>query len=94
MSVDVGTELYMAPEVKDGGSYDAKVDLFSLGVCVVEIWVNFDTEMERIVTLRKCRQGTLPVSMLNEHPMASRLALELLAHNPTHRPTAGKVGGT
>lgn len=94
MSHDVGTELYMAPEVTEGGAYDAKVDLFSLGICVVEIWVHFDTEMERIVTLRKCREGTLPESMHDEHPMASRLALELLAHNPTHRPTAAKVGGT
>lgn len=91
MSSEVGTELYMAPEVKDGRPYDAKVDLFSLGICVVEMWVSFDTEMERIMTLRKCRDGILPESMQSGHPMAYRLALELLARNPAQRPTAAQV---
>lgn len=91
MSNEVGTELYMAPEVKDGSPYDEKVDMFSLGVCVVELWCNFDTEMERIVTLRKCRDGILPPGMLQENPMASRLAMALLADNPSDRPTAAEV---
>lgn len=91
MSSDVGTELYMAPEIKCGGRYGAKVDLFSLGVCVVEIWYQFATEMERICTLRKCRDGTLPDDMLKQHPLASRLALELLSHDPHQRPAAAEV---
>lgn len=91
MSSEVGTELYVAPEVKLGGVYGAKVDLFSLGICVVEIWVQFETEMERIVTLRKCREGILPEEMLTQHPLASRLALELLANDPMQRPTAAEV---
>eukprot|EP00892_Ulva_mutabilis_P002759 jgi/Ulvmu1/12484/UM009_0137.1 len=91
MSSDVGTEIYMAPEVKRGGTYGSKVDLFSLGICVVEIWIQFDTEMERICMLRQCREGKLPEEMWKQHPLAARLASALLAHDPSQRPTAAEV---
>ncbi|KAK2964748.1 putative serine/threonine protein kinase [Blattamonas nauphoetae] len=34
----VGTPLYAAPEVLRGESYDEKVDVYSFGVCLNEIW--------------------------------------------------------
>ena len=35
-STIVGTQLYMAPEIY-GGAYDKKVDIYSLGLCIIEM---------------------------------------------------------
>ena len=35
----VGTPYWMAPEMLRGESYDEKVDIFSYGIVVCEVWV-------------------------------------------------------
>ena len=54
LSSQVGTYLYLAPEVLHGGwdEDQSKRDLFALGIVLFEMWSNFDTLMERIVTLQ------------------------------------------
>ena len=40
-----------------------QVDLFSLGVCIFELWHPFATEMERVVHLRSLRvDGHMPAA--------------------------------
>lgn len=90
-SKDVGTELYIAPEVRAGQQYGSKVDLFAVGIIVVELWSHFGTEMERISTLLRARDGVLPDSMLSNHPMATKLATALLQKDPMLRPGAAEV---
>ncbi|XP_002963737.2 serine/threonine-protein kinase STY8 [Selaginella moellendorffii] len=38
MSGEIGTFGYMAPEVMDGRAYDCKSDVFSFGICLLEIY--------------------------------------------------------
>jgi len=85
-----GTSFYIAPEVElESRSYTEKVDIFSVGIIVVELWTRFSTEMERIVTLRDLREsGKLPKQLVDEHPNAAALASWLLQIDPTKRPTA------
>lgn len=90
-SKDVGTELYIAPEVRVGQQYGSKVDLFAVGICIVELWSHFETEMERIQTLMHARDGILPEHMMNQHPMATKLATALLQKDPMLRPGAAEV---
>ena len=59
-SSDVGTFLYVAPEVSDGTQYDEKCDVYSLGVVLVEIFHVFSTGMERAKVLGNLRRGILP----------------------------------
>ena len=61
----VGTELYASPEQSSGQSYDAKTDIFSLGMTLFELLhPPFSTAMERQVVLHNVRKGVLPEAQL------------------------------
>ena len=90
----VGTSYYISPEIREGwASYDAKVDLYSLGIMTFELWYPFATAMERAVLLRDLRErgGVMPAAFEAEHPTVARLIRWLLAPNPADRPTAMEV---
>ncbi|PSC69649.1 putative serine threonine-kinase GCN2 isoform B [Micractinium conductrix] len=89
----VGTSYYISPEIREGwASYDAKVDLFSLGVMAFELWHPFATAMERAVLLRDLREnGVMPAQFEADHPVVCRLIRWLLSPNPAERPTAVEV---
>jgi translation initiation factor 2-alpha kinase 3 len=81
----------MAPEVISGANYSSKVDIFSLGVIIVELWVAFSTGHERIITLMDCKKGKVPHALAQEHPSVARLALACLQSSPDDRPSAMEV---
>ena len=37
LSTNVGTPLYMAPEIKNNNQYDQKIDIYSLGIIYFEL---------------------------------------------------------
>jgi eukaryotic translation initiation factor 2-alpha kinase 4 len=64
-SSQVGTFLYMAPEVEiSAGIYNEKCDVYSLGILLVEIFSHFTTGMERAKVLGRLKNGhsSLPSS--------------------------------
>ena len=84
-----GTGFYIAPEIELANQYDEKVDIFSLGIVVFELWNSFNTEMERFITLRDVREsGKLPDVFLKQHPDVAKLISWLLSPDPASRPTA------
>ena len=93
MSSGVGTLLYMSPEQAEARVYDAKTDIFSLGVIFFELGARvFSTMMERIATLKAARRRDPAV--LKAWPLghackgALQLLSELLAVNPADRPSS------
>ncbi|KAG1662775.1 hypothetical protein FOA52_006801 [Chlamydomonas sp. UWO 241] len=88
-----GTSFYISPEIAHGwASYDEKVDLFSLGVIVFELWHPFPTGMERAVMLGALRDsGKLPEQWARAHPKVATLIRALMAPNPADRPSAREV---
>ena len=93
MSSGVGTLLYMSPEQAEARVYDAKTDVFSLGVIFFELGARvFSTMMERITTMKAARRRDPTV--LKAWPLghackgALQLLTELLAVNPADRPSS------
>eukprot|EP00798_Chlamydomonas_sp_ICE-L_P020994 gene20994-27852_t len=85
----VGTASYAAPEqMKGQGHYGPAVDIFPLGLMLMELCCGFTTGMERAMAMKDAREGILPTSMLARHPLESKLTIQLLSSNPSQRPTA------
>jgi serine/threonine protein kinase len=70
--------------------YDAKADVFSLGVLLVEILHSFASESERYAVLRAARKGMFTQTECFG-PEAERLARKMLSLDPELRPTANDV---
>jgi serine/threonine protein kinase len=61
LTFSVGTRSYMSPEQLNHQAYDHKVDIFSLGLILLELLVPFGTGSERCAVLTKARDsGELP----------------------------------
>lgn len=83
----VGTHLYMSPEQLNGGQYDYKVDIYSLGLILFELLVVFSTEMERVKALMSVRQNSFPVEYLKAYESELELLRLMLSDRPQERPT-------
>jgi len=91
-SHNVGTYLYACPEVKNNSFYTEKVDMYSLGIILFEMWHPFKTYMERYKNIELLRnQKELPNKFLTEHTKQSDLILKLVDSSPEKRPSAATV---
>lgn len=69
-------------------NYDSKVDVFSLGIILFELYYIFTTKMERSKILINLRKGVLPE---NFDSKVGKIVLWLLATNPKKRPTVSEI---
>jgi serine/threonine protein kinase len=93
-TLGVGTFLYTAPEVlaeNPNSRYDAKCDVFSLGVLLFEMFFVMNTRMERTMVLTELRAGRLPATFVSEQPLVATIVRQLVHHDPSHRPTAREL---
>lgn len=93
-SSEVGTVLYMAPEVSAGKFYNEKSDVFSLGIVLVEIFNSFSTGMERVKVLQDARHCIFSEEWVALHPVAHNLAQRMLhskSEDPSARPSCFDV---
>ncbi|GAX82089.1 hypothetical protein CEUSTIGMA_g9517.t1 [Chlamydomonas eustigma] len=88
----VGTASYSAPEqLGTDGRYGTAVDMFPLGLILMELCCPFATGMERAMAMRDARAGQLPLHMRNSFPDEAAVAQLLLSLDPLSRPTCWEL---
>ncbi|CAB9522052.1 activated protein kinase catalytic subunit alpha-1 [Seminavis robusta] len=95
-TVGVGTRSYASPEQMNGSDYDAKTDIFALGMMLFELLYPMYTGMERHICFQKLRSDcTFPEgwqsSVCSTFPSLDQLVRSMLCLKPRDRPTADKV---
>ncbi|KAK2602583.1 hypothetical protein N8I77_009101 [Diaporthe amygdali] len=94
MTRSVGTSVYVAPEVKSGGSgsYTSKVDMYSLGIMFFEMYYQPMLGMQRAQVLEDLRRSH-PVLPSDFDPGAAQaeIIMSLLTHNPKERPSSTEL---
>ncbi|KAJ6497813.1 kinase-like domain-containing protein [Mycena sanguinolenta] len=93
MTLEVGTRLYIAPEVqsrKRGPRNHTKADMYSLGIVFFEMNYKFTTGSERIAVIEDLRQPLVifPSSWDSLLTRQRQIITRLLDHDPDTRPTA------
>lgn len=87
----VGTQLYMSPEQLNGLSYNQKVDIFAMGLILLELLIPFKTQMQRVNVLFKARNNLYSDEFKAEHPQEHELVRSLLSRSPLKRPTSTEI---
>jgi len=88
----VGTASYAAPEQITRKNYGPAVDIFSLGLILLELFSNFTSEHERAVAFHDCRyHGELASWMTRIYPDVASLVLACTQKDWTQRPTASDI---
>ncbi|KAJ7760657.1 kinase-like domain-containing protein [Mycena maculata] len=93
MTLEVGTRLYIAPEVqsrKRGPRNHTKADMYSLGIVFFEMNYKFSTGSERIAVIEDLRQPLVvfPSDWDSRLTRQRQIITCLLDHDPDTRPTA------
>ncbi|KAF8655998.1 hypothetical protein AX16_002818 [Volvariella volvacea WC 439] len=93
LTLEVGTRLYIAPEVqsrKRGPRNHSKADLYSLGVVFFEMNYSFRTASERIAVIEMLRKPNIffPDDWDITRDRQKKIITWLLQHEPDDRPTA------
>lgn len=99
----IGTILYISPEqskpmltssndslnsTNNTAEYDAKVDMYALGIIFFEMWYPFSTAHERVKVIKDLRHGKFPQDFKESHRRQVQIIEWLLKENPNDRPSA------
>ena len=89
LTTGLGTAHYIAPEIEMSTAYNEKVDLYSLGIILFEMYCKMDSQMERNETLDKLREETSMDATIEMIPKQYRFIRNavgsLLKHDPCMR---------
>lgn len=86
----VGTFLYQSPEQLDGKEYNEKVDIYALGLILLEMCIFCKTESERRQILLNVRKGKYP-SELNQFQQEYELIQKMTFIDPNKRYSIDEV---
>ncbi|GBL96275.1 Eukaryotic translation initiation factor 2-alpha kinase 1 [Araneus ventricosus] len=90
-STNLGTLPYAAPEQRSNSIYDSKVDMYSLGIILIELLVKIGTKMEFNEVIENFKKEKIPEEVEQTWPEYVPLLKNLLHENHTVRPDAKQV---
>ncbi|XP_068088237.1 interferon-induced, double-stranded RNA-activated protein kinase-like isoform X2 [Hyperolius riggenbachi] len=86
----IGTERYMAPE-QEKDAYENEVDIYPLGLILIELFWIFGTIHARQKEWGKLRNGDLPPTFVKQFPAEEHMIKLMLSREPKKRPTAADL---
>lgn len=85
----LGTSIYAAPEQQNRLDYDHRVDMFSLGIIMFELFFPVLTEMERVDIIRGLKERNyLPENFAKRWPSFAKIILRLASGFVQERPAS------
>ena len=57
----------MAPELREGLPYSYPIDIYALGVILLELFEIFSTQQERVTVILRASEGILPLSIRDNY---------------------------
>jgi serine/threonine protein kinase len=89
----LGTCTYAAPEQirGDDASYNEKVDIFSLGIILFELYCPFATRMERHNVLEDLKKGIISASFMKRWPKEATFIWSCISESADTRPSAEQI---
>jgi len=57
----------MAPELREGLRYSYPIDVYALGVILLELFSIFSTQQERVTVILRASDGILPTSLRDNY---------------------------
>ncbi len=92
LTKNVGTPLYLAPEQEQGSNYDSKVDIYALGLILLELFSNFKTIHERNCVFSDLKKKKkLPEEIKRKFKNEAGLILKMTSKDPNERPASDKI---
>ena len=94
LSTNVGTQTYMAPEMRSigAGTYTEKVDMYSLGLVFFEMCYRLGTGFERAHVIGSLKQTiAFPQAWPSDRSVQRQIITSLLDHKPITRPTSAAL---
>ena len=92
LTKNIGTPLYLAPEQEKGQNYDEKVDIYALGLILLEMCTFIKTGHERFCMfndIRKCQK--IPESLKKQYKQEAELIVLMTNTDPKMRPSSGEI---
>lgn len=88
----VGTTQYQSPEQLLGKSYNEKVDIFAIGLILLELCLYFTTNHEKQVTFQQIHQKTFNFKSLgDEFSNEQKLIEKMTQTDASLRPSANEI---
>lgn len=92
---EIGTYWYMSPELRNHIPYDNKMDIWSLGLILYEIWeqrrvTTIVYSPEELITYNSSRHSWIPFSYQTPLVM-KKIILQCLDADPMNRPSVRKI---
>lgn len=87
LSTGVGTNMYSSPEQLNNNLYNQKTDMYSLGLILLELFIEYNTELEKIKIFEQAKKNPciLPNDIQDKYPQIYDIITNLLSYDPDLR---------
>lgn len=91
MNSYVGTGIYRAPEINTK-KYDSKIDIYSLGIIMIELFINPKTESEKIFLISKFKKSkNLNLLEKIKNLEIRKMIFNIIINEPNNRPSLSDI---